>query len=114
MENVAIAYVNFAITNPALYEAMFVLPTDLRFAEAETQPQLRAAFDTLAAAVAPYCADVDAEAMTETYWYALHGLAELECAGRIRPGARAERIGLLVRSVVPGNRSPEPRAGSIR
>lgn len=31
VENVAMAYLGFALRCPALYEAMFVLPTDLRF-----------------------------------------------------------------------------------
>ena len=33
------AYVEFATERPALYEAMFVLPTDLRFASDETPPR---------------------------------------------------------------------------
>ena len=98
LENVAVAYLDFAARRPALYEAMFVLPTDLRFAEAEARPELRAAFDALAAVVTPFCVDVDA--VTETFWAVLHGLAELERSGRIRPGARVERIGLVVRAIV--------------
>jgi AcrR family transcriptional regulator len=34
LKNVAMAYLAFALSRPALYEAMFILPTDLRFAEA--------------------------------------------------------------------------------
>ena len=97
LENVAIAYLAFAHSRPALYEAMFVLPTDLRFAEAGTRPELRAAYEALAAVVAPFC--VDAEIVTETFWAALHGLAELERSGRIRPSARGERITLVVRAI---------------
>ena len=33
LKNVAMAYLAFALSRPALYEAMFVLPTSLRFAE---------------------------------------------------------------------------------
>jgi AcrR family transcriptional regulator len=98
LKNVAVAYLAFALSHPALYEAMFVLPTDLRFAEAGTRPELRAAFEAVAAVVMPFCADV--EVATETFWAALHGLAELERSGRIRPGARGERVTLVVRAIV--------------
>lgn len=46
---VATADVAFALGHPAPYEAMFVLPADLRFAVAETRPELRAAFEAMAA-----------------------------------------------------------------
>jgi AcrR family transcriptional regulator len=105
LRNTAMAYLDFALRRPALYEAMFILPTDLRFAEAETRPELRAAFEALAAVVTPFCVDV--EVVTETFWAALHGLATLERSGRIRPSARGERIARVVRAiVVSGNRSP--------
>jgi len=104
LENVATAYLGFALRHPALYEAMFILPTDLRFAEAETRPELRAAFEALATVVAPFCIDV--EVMTETFWAALHGLAELERSGRIRPAARAERIMLVVRALLVSRDNP--------
>ena len=98
LKNVAMAYLAFALSRPALYEAMFILPTDLRFAEAGTRPELRAAFEALAAVVTPFCVDVDD--VTETFWAALHGLAELERSGRIRPSMRGERIALVVRAIV--------------
>lgn len=98
IKNVATAYLAFAIRNPALYEAMFILPTDLRFAEEGTRPELRAGFDALAAVVAPFCADV--AVATEVFWAALHGLAELERSGRIRLSARTERIAFIVRAIV--------------
>ena len=88
------AYLTFARTQPALYEAMFTLPTDLRFATAETRPELREAFAALMAAVPP--SRPDAETATETFWAALHGLAELERSGRVRQGAHHERVALVV------------------
>jgi AcrR family transcriptional regulator len=106
LKKVAMAYLAFALHHPALYEAMFILPTNLRFAEAGTRPELRAGFEALAAVVAPFCVDVDV--VTEAFWAALHGLAELERSGRIRPSARGERIALVVRAIVAsGNSSPE-------
>ena len=108
LKNVATAYLAFALSRPALYEAMFVLPTNLRFAQAETRPELRAGFEALAAVVAPFCAD--AAAVTETFWAALHGLAELERSGRIRPTARDERIALVVRAIAVSASSSPARA----
>ena len=101
------AYLAFALSRPALYEAMFILPTKLRFAEAGTRPELRAAFEALAAVVAPFCVDV--AVVTETFWAALHGLAQLERSGRIRPGARAERITLVVRALAVSRNSSSAR-----
>ena len=98
LKNVAMAYLVFARRHPALYEAMFILPTDLRFAEAETTPELHAAFEAIAAVVTPFCADV--ADVTETFWAALHGLAALERSGRIRPGMRGKRIALVVRAIL--------------
>ena len=98
LESVANAYLFFALTHHALYEAMFILPTNLRFAEAGTRSELRAAFAALAAVIAPFCADV--EVATETLWAALHGLAELERSGRIRQSARGERIIVVVQAIL--------------
>ncbi|TWB92106.1 TetR family transcriptional regulator [Bradyrhizobium macuxiense] len=107
LKNVALAYLAFALDRPALYDAMFVLPTDLRFAEAGTRPELRAGFEALAAVVAPFCVEV--ADVTETFWAALHGVATLERSGRIRPSARNERIALVVRAIVVSGK--RPRAG---
>lgn len=96
--NVAVSYFAFALSRPALYDAMFNLPTQLRFAEAETRSELRTGFDAIAAAVSPFCADV--ETATETFWAALHGLAQLERSGRVRPGIRDKRIALVVQAIV--------------
>ena len=103
LENVAAAYLDFAQKHPALYEAMFVLPTNLRFAHAGTKPELRAAFGALAAVVTPFCAD--SELVTETFWSTLHGLAALERSGRIRSRARAERVGLVIRAIAVSGKS---------
>jgi AcrR family transcriptional regulator len=93
LRKVATAYLDFARAHPALYEAMFTMPTSLRFAGAHTAPELHAAFAALAAVVAPSGRD---ETATETFWAFLHGLAELERSGRIRPGASDDRVTLVV------------------
>lgn len=97
MEGVATAYLDFAFERPALYEAMFVLPTGLRFARADTPTELRETFAALSAVIAPFCQDTDTA--TETFWAALHGLAELERHGRIRPAFRTHRLALIVQLV---------------
>ena len=99
LRNAAAAYLGFTYQHPALYEAMFTMPTSLRFADADTKPELRAAFASLAAIVAPL-GDDDGVA-TETFWAALHGLAELERSGRIRRSARDERVALVIDGLLP-------------
>ncbi|MFK0163700.1 TetR/AcrR family transcriptional regulator [Rhizobium sp. NPDC090279] len=103
--NVATGYFTFALSRPALYDAMFTLPTQLRFAEAETTAELRDGFEVIAAVVSPFCTNV--EIVTETFWAALHGLAELERSGRVRPGMHEKRIALVVQAIVDaGNAGP--------
>lgn len=97
LEAVATAFLNFAFSRPAIYEAMFVLPSGLRFARSDTPPQLRDTFGALMAVIAPICRD--AELATEAFWAALHGLAELERHGRIRPAFRASRLALVVETI---------------
>ncbi len=94
------AYLAFAQRHPALYEAMFTLPTGLRFAEAGTELELEDAFEARAAVVPPSSTDV--AVATETLWAARHGLAELERSGRIRQNARNERVTLVVHGLLGG------------
>ncbi|HEY0124049.1 MAG TPA: TetR/AcrR family transcriptional regulator [Rhizobium sp.] len=97
VEGVATAYLDFAFARPAMYEAMFILPTGLRFARSDTPAPLREAFGAMATVIAPFSQDVDTA--TETFWAALHGLAELERHGRIRPAFRSHRITLIMQMV---------------
>ena len=96
--DVATAYITFAREQPALYEAMFALPIDLRFAQADTKPELKDAFAALAAVVTP--SKSDREVATETFWAVLHGLAALELSGRIRQSARDARVALVVEGLL--------------
>ena len=90
----ALAYMDFARDNPALYEAMFSMPTGLHFAVGDIEPELREAFAALAAVVTPRAGDADV--ITETFWASLHGLAELERSGRIAQDLRDKRVALVV------------------
>src|SRR6202012_3027560 len=48
---VAEVYLDFAAAHPALYEAMFQLPIDARFAQDDAESELRSGFDALGAAL---------------------------------------------------------------
>ncbi|PJE96900.1 TetR family transcriptional regulator [Streptomyces carminius] len=88
------AYLEFATERPALYQAMFVLPTDVKFASAETPPPLRAAFGEFVDCFRPD--DERRELFAEVTWSALHGMAVLSGSGRIPPDGQEERIDFLV------------------
>ncbi|REK87618.1 TetR/AcrR family transcriptional regulator [Streptomyces inhibens] len=91
------AYLEFATERPALYQAMFVLPTDLKFASAQTPPPLRAAFDEFVSCFRP---DNDRrELFAEFTWSALHGMAVLSDSGRIPPDGQEERLDFLVTQI---------------
>jgi hypothetical protein len=45
----------------------------------------------------------DADALTELFWAAPHGLVTLTRAGRLRPGYDSERLQLLVRASLVGH-----------
>jgi AcrR family transcriptional regulator len=88
---VADVYLGFAAAHPALYEAMFQLPIDARFAQDDAEAELRSGFNALSAALGT---DDDGSA-TELLWSALHGMSLLERAGRMRPEHRPNRIAEL-------------------
>jgi AcrR family transcriptional regulator len=94
------AYLEFATEQPALYQAMFVLPTDVKFAHAETPAPLRACFDEFVSCFPPD--DLRRELFAEVTWSALHGMAALSESGRIPPSAQAERLDLLVTQIAGG------------
>ncbi|MET8307353.1 TetR/AcrR family transcriptional regulator [Micromonospora sp. NPDC005173] len=91
------AYLEFATERPALYQAMFVLPTDLKFASAETLPPLRAAFDEFVSCFRPD--NERRELFAEVIWSALHGMAVLSGSGRIPPAGQEERLDFLVTQI---------------
>jgi AcrR family transcriptional regulator len=88
-------YLDFARENPAVYEAMFSLPTDLAFATVDTPPELLAGFGALAEAAG------GDEIRAEALWSALHGMAGLGGHGRLRAGHDTDRIDLLVELFAP-------------
>jgi AcrR family transcriptional regulator len=94
----AVAYLEFASEHPALYEAMFVRQTELRFATGEVPAPLLAAFEAFRGGVAAFArSGMDDETLTELFWSSLHGLATLQAGSRLRPEHQQDRVGLLVR-----------------
>lgn len=90
-------YLDFASTHPAIYEAMFTLPISARFATDQTDQELLAAFDQLAAVLRNRRnPPEDIGTSTELLWSSLHGLATLGRDGRLRPAARKARVEQLV------------------
>jgi AcrR family transcriptional regulator len=93
---VAYAYMEFARANPALYEAMFTLTVGLTFPESDLQSPLVAAFVELRDALAPLAGDRDLDTFTEITWSALHGLATLSRANRLRVDYYDQRLAMTV------------------
>ena len=96
LSRVAHAFSRFATENPALYDAMFMRTTRLRFGGADTPAPLAAAFTQLRQTVAPIADGQDVETLTEVLWAALHGLNTLARNDRLRPDRDADRIALLI------------------
>ena len=92
------AYLAFAAERPAQYQAMFVLPIDVKFASEDTPSPLKAGFGELVGAVSPF--DPHPDLRAEVTWAALHGLAVLRRGGRIPPEGQEARIDLLVSQIV--------------
>jgi AcrR family transcriptional regulator len=96
LRGTARAYVAFAKANPALYEAMFALATELPFGRPEAPVQLHDAFDEIRKAVEPFAGSRDPESLTEVVWSSMHGLASLAGAGRLRPDFHDKRMAILI------------------
>ena len=96
LPRIARTYLDFARDNPAVYDAMFTGRTTLRFAEADTPPELVAAFDGLRQAVSAVAGDADADTLAEVFWAALHGQVSLSRGGRLRPDYDRERVDALI------------------
>jgi AcrR family transcriptional regulator len=96
LRRVCAAYLDFARARPVIYEAMFVMPTGLKFASKETPAALREAFAELVAALGPDC---EMPAITaEVLWSALHGMAVLAQSERIPAQGAAFRLNVLVQT----------------
>jgi AcrR family transcriptional regulator len=105
---VAQAYLDFAAAHPALYEAMFILPIDVRFASPGQTPQpLQDSFAQLVAVLGgragePF-AGPEAALLAEVYWSALHGLTTLTRQGRMPADGQPARLDLLLARLTPSS-----------
>ncbi|MFF4616363.1 TetR/AcrR family transcriptional regulator [Nonomuraea jabiensis] len=96
LRRVATAYLDFARTHRALYEAMFVMPIAVAFAADETPEELRAAFGEFVLALEPVAGEHHPGVFAEVVWAALHGLATLAHDRRIPAEHQEVRIDLLI------------------
>jgi AcrR family transcriptional regulator len=94
VESVAAAYLEFAASSPALYEAMFTLSLSVPFDDAATPPELRFAFSQLLELFQGH--SPKSEAIAELFWASLHGIAELTRTKRLKPSRQKERVRALV------------------
>jgi AcrR family transcriptional regulator len=92
----ATAYLGFARSRPAVYDAMFVMAVDLPFAADDTPPEPQAGYAELLAALTPLAGGRDLDTLAEVTWSALHGLATLARSGRLREGHQQARLDLLL------------------
>jgi AcrR family transcriptional regulator len=94
VESVAVAYLEFAASSPALYEVMFSLSLSVPFGAAATPPELRFAFSQLLELFPERSSK--AEVIAELFWASLHGIAELTRTKRFPPSRQKVRVRTLV------------------
>lgn len=92
--SVAGAYLDFATSAQALYEVMFSLSLGLPFADAATPPELRFAFSQLMELFPGHGSK--SEILSELFWAALHGIADLTRTMRFPRSHQKERVKALV------------------
>jgi AcrR family transcriptional regulator len=94
VESVAAAYLEFAASSPALYEAMFSLSLSIPFDDLATPPELRFGFSQLLQLFEGQGSKP--EVLAELFWASLHGIAELTRTKRFPKSRQRERVRLLV------------------
>jgi AcrR family transcriptional regulator len=94
VEAVAVAYLEFAASSPALYKVMFSLSLSVPFDEVATPPELRFAFSQLLELFQEHSSKP--EVLSELFWASLHGIAELTRTKRLQRIRQKERVRVLV------------------
>ena len=94
VQSVADAYLEFAASSPALYEAMFSLNLSVPFGDAATPSELRFAFSQILELFQERSSKP--EVLSELFWASLHGIAELTRTKRLPPSRQKERVRTLV------------------
>jgi AcrR family transcriptional regulator len=94
IESVAAAYLEFAASSPALYEAMFSLSLSVPLDDTAVPPELRFAFSQLMALFEGQGSKP--EILSELFWASLHGIAELTRTKRFPPSRQKQRVRVIV------------------
>jgi AcrR family transcriptional regulator len=96
VESVAAAYLEFAVSSPALYEVMFSLNLSVTFGDPRgaTPPELHFAFSQVLALFQAQSSKP--EVASELFWASLHGIAELTRTKRFPRRRQKERVRALV------------------
>jgi AcrR family transcriptional regulator len=94
VEAVANAYLEFAASLPAVYEAMFSLSLSIPFDDAATPSELRFAFSQILELFQGQ--NSNPAVIAELFWASLHGIAELTRTKRFPPARQKERVKALV------------------
>ena len=94
VELVASAYLEFAVSSPALYDVMFSLSLSVPFDDAATPPEMRFAFSQFLELFQGQSSK--SEVISELFWASLHGIAELTRTKRFKPSRQKERVRALV------------------
>jgi AcrR family transcriptional regulator len=94
VESVAITYLEFAASSPALYEVMFSLGLSVAFGDPATPPELRFGFSQLLELFEGQVSKP--EAIAELFWASLHGIAELTRSKQLPRSRQQERVSALV------------------
>jgi AcrR family transcriptional regulator len=90
------AYLEFAASQPRVYEAMFLMPSGLEFGTGAGPDVLQRAFAGIRDAFpGPDVAEA------EVAWASVHGLATLEISKRLPLGRRQGRLSLVVERLMP-------------
>jgi AcrR family transcriptional regulator len=94
VEAVANAYLEFAASLPAVFEAMFSLSLSIPFDDAATPSELRFAFSQILELFQGQSSNPPV--LAELFWASLHGIAELTRTKRFPPARQKERVKALV------------------
>jgi AcrR family transcriptional regulator len=99
-EAMGLAYVRFAIANPAYYRVMFGGFVDQSSAHPELVAEARAAFQVLVDSIVEQqhlglVRNDDPERLSRYVWAVVHGVAMLAIDGQLPPGHPAEQLAAL-------------------
>jgi AcrR family transcriptional regulator len=92
------AYLDFATARPRVYEAMFLMPSELPFAQSGAPEVLQRAFAAIREGLST-ADEAGTDVGAEVVWASLHGLATLQLSGRIPASRAADRLDHLARLV---------------